>query len=205
MKRLIITLIALAACNDVGSDDSTTTTTPATTGPASSSSSGDSSSDGGSSSGTDGSSDGSSDGSTSTGGVDACDSVVHDVDGVPTTCCCSGGAPEAACPDGLAACTCDVVSSTDEHGACGSGCDGQCGAGLTCRDSYAGGYLAECSATCDVDDDCSIVGDVCAAGWCVTPCSDAGECPDGTWCYPPAGAPNPAHPIPHCMPRKVGT
>lgn len=90
--------------------------------------------------------------------------------------------------------------------ACGSGCGNACEPGLDCRKSYAGGYLAECEATCEVAEDCG-EGSVCSAGYCVLPCDADRQCPDGTFCYPGTfldGTPidDPAHPLAHCMPHE---
>lgn len=214
--KTTITIIAialtLAACtgDDASSDGEATTITTTTPDDESSSDDAASSSDDDSSdsssddASTDGSSDesSSSDGGSESTGAGVCEHVTYLNDaGMAFTCCCEGGAPEAACPDGLALCVCDDPSALPEHSACGSGCDGVCELGLSCRPNYAGGYLAECAAPCQADTDCGTPGDVCSAGWCVTPCGPAGECAEGTFCYPPQGEVDPAHPLPHCMPQ----
>lgn len=213
MKTTITILLALAltACtDDVGQgDDAGITTTDAPL----ESSSDDSSSDDGSSSDagdelgtTDDGDSSSDDGSSSsdTTGAGECASVSYvDGEGLARTCCCTGGDPEDACPDALPWCECATPSTLPEHAACGSSCDATCAIGLSCRESYAGGYLAECAAPCSEDVDCDTVGDVCSAGWCVTPCGPEGECADGTFCYPPPEGPDPVHPLPHCMPQEA--
>lgn len=217
MKTTITTItlaLALAACtgDDTGTGDDATTIT--TTPDESSSDDAGSSSDGSSSAGDeldddssssdDGSS--SSDSSSETTGAGVCEPVTYvNADGMAFTCCCDGGPEEAACPDDLPLCACDSPTTLPEHSACGSGCDAQCAIGLSCRENYAGGALAECAAPCGEDGDCDTVGDVCSAGWCVTPCGPEGECAEGSYCYPGTeldGTPivDPAHPVPHCMP-----
>lgn len=94
----------------------------------------------------------------------------------------------------------------EEHQSCGLSCVSDCGPGTVCRESYAGGWLAECETKCADDSQCS-VGDVCSANHCVTPCSVDGACGEGFHCYPGKTVDgvqleDPAHPLPHCMPLK---
>lgn len=209
MKSHTITIIILAltlgACS---SDDDATSSTSSS--PATSIGDSDESSDGESSSSGDLDDESSSEGeasSSSTGDdVPACDPVPLP-DG--TTCCCDPDHPAPDCPAGTEACggasTCEGARPALEHDACGSTCDGHCAAAYQCRGNYAGGYLAECERSCELDTDCTVAGDVCSAGWCVTPCGPAGECAEGTFCYPPAGVTNDDHPVPHCMAMREGT
>lgn len=206
ITTITILALTLGACFDEG-DDTSSSSSPAT----SITSDSDESSDGESSSSGDvdeSSSDEGEASSSSTGDdVPACEPVPLP-DG--TTCCCDPDHPAPDCPADTPACGgasqhCEGVAPALEHDACGSTCEGQCAAAYTCRGNYAGGYLAECSRLCTIDTDCDVAGDVCSAGWCVTPCGPAGECAEGLTCYPPEGVTNDEHPLPHCMPMREGT
>lgn len=72
----------------------------------------------------------------------------------------------------------------------------------SCRYNYAGGYLAECTNTCNDDLQCE--SGTCSGGWCVQAFCDASTpCAVGV-CYPTTlldgtQLTDPDHPQPHCM------
>lgn len=73
-----------------------------------------------------------------------------------------------------------------------------------CRYNYIGGYLAECTNTCDTDLQCE--SGLCSGGFCVRAlCNNIDTaCESGTFCYPPLNSGGEQlydnnHPEPHCM------
>lgn len=178
---IIATLLALAGCNDNpnATDDSSNPATSLDTLDPETSASDDSSSSGDGSDGSDG-----SDSSDTSEGASTTDGDSSE----------STGEPECSDP-----------GAAGMHEACGPACENACADGLTCRTSFVGGYLAECTSECTTGDECS--SGACSNGWCILPCGPDGECAEGTYCYPGtspgSGEPviDPNHPDRHCMPH----
>lgn len=91
----------------------------------------------------------------------------------------------------------ECVGFRPRYDACGESCGSLCQEGLTCRHA---GDLAECTQTCETDDECGA--GTCSGGYCILfLCQTDADCPGGTECYPGDGEMDPEHPVAHCIPH----